>query len=78
MGKGNKKSKTGHDFNNMIGGEGSDGVEYDYEKIVHMTDSAVLLEIEGDESWIPKSQIIDASDHTVTLTKFIAKKLGWI
>jgi hypothetical protein len=73
-----KNKKNDWDPNDMIGCDGSDDGElYDYEKIVHMTDKSVLLEMDGEDVWIPKSQIIDATDKVVTITKWLAQKNGW-
>lgn len=53
------------------------------DEILRETDAAFLLEIDGDEVWIPKSQIADPSDYemgdkecTLSVTEFIAREKG--
>ncbi len=63
----------------MIGYNGNDidGQEVSYDDIIKFTDAAVLLNIDGDEVWIPKSQIIDANDEIIIITYWLAEKQGW-
>lgn len=72
-----KRSGGKFDFNDMVCGDGTGGVEVDYEEIKHMTEKAALLIIDGDEEWVPKSQIIAATKNTITVTDFIARERGW-
>jgi hypothetical protein len=53
------------------------------EKVVRETASAFLLVIEGEDYWIPKSQIADPEtyepgdeDLTISVTDWIAKQKG--
>jgi len=53
------------------------------EKIIGESDSAFLCRIDGEEMWIPKSQITDPEiyergdeDVTVSMTQWIADKKG--
>lgn len=56
----------------------------DVEKIVRETDAAFLLRLEeGDEVWVPKSQISDPDDYqqgdedcTVSVSEWFANKEG--
>ena len=48
---------------------------------VHETDSALLVEIEGEQHWVPKSQILDDSEvwengdkGKLIITEWFAKK----
>lgn len=61
----------------------SNYVHVQVEEIKHETDKAFLVIIDGDERWIPKTQIADSSDYevgdkniTISITDFIAEKLG--
>jgi hypothetical protein len=40
----------------------SDTVEFEVEEVKVETDKAILVEIEGEEYWVPKSQVDDASE----------------
>lgn len=58
-------------------------VHLDVEKVVRQTDSAFLLVIDGEDYWIPKSQIADPETYepgdenvTVSVTEWIAKQKG--
>jgi len=52
-------------------------MELEYDNILKETISAVLLVIEGDEYWMPKSQIIlDKKDQTIELPIWLAKQKG--
>lgn len=42
--------------------ETDETIEFDVEKVKHETSKAILVEIEGDEHWVPKSQISDDSE----------------
>lgn len=61
----------------------SSWVHLDVEVIKAETDMAFLLVIDGDEYWIPKSQIsdpeiyaVDDEDVTVSVTEYIANQKG--
>ena len=62
----------------------SNYVHLEVEKIVKETDSAFLLRLEdGEELWIPKSQIADPDDYTegdedatISITEWIARERG--
>lgn len=58
-------------------------VEIEVEKVVKETDHAFLFQIEGEEYWVPKSQLESEDglvegeeDITVSMTHFIAEKKG--
>lgn len=54
--------------------------------LLHQTAKAVLVEDEGKEIWIPKSQIVDGLPDVfgrgeiayLEITEWIAKEKGWI
>ena len=59
--------------------------EFENVKAIKETDLALLCEIDGEEYWIPKSQIDDesevyAEDHegTLVVTEWIAKEKGLV
>lgn len=60
-----------------------DGIRIENVRVVHATDKALLCEIDGDETWIPKSQISadsevsEAGDEgTLIITEWIAEQKG--
>ncbi len=53
-------------------------IHLDHEGIIRTTEKAALLKIDGEEKWIPKSQIMDASDSTLAVTTWFAEKEGWV
>lgn len=72
-----KEKKWNH--RDIIGYEKDDDPEYMefvYSEIVCMTDKAALLKIDGNKVWIPRSQIIDATEDTIYITPWIAEKVG--
>lgn len=74
-----KKEKK-WDYKDLIGYEKDDDpecIEYVYDEIAHITDKGgALLKMRGDKIWIPISQIVDATEDTVFITPWIAKKVG--
>lgn len=53
------------------------------DEILRETDRAFLVSIDGDEVWLPRSQIADADDYevgdqdvTLGITEFIAREKG--
>jgi hypothetical protein len=62
---------------------GSRYVHLEVEKIVRETDAAFLLLIDGEEYWIPKSQVADPDEYqagdegcTISVTEWIAREKG--
>jgi hypothetical protein len=55
-------------------------VEVTYDKVVHQTDKAVLLEIEGDEFWVPLSTIQNdfEEDGFITVPYWLADEKGLV
>lgn len=45
-------------------------------RLVHETDRAILVVCKGEEIWVPKSQIGDADDEALMITKWWAEKEG--
>lgn len=54
----------------------------EYDELVHETDDALLLSIEGEEIWLPKLELsdeplkIDKDDQVVGIPRWLAKKKG--
>lgn len=51
----------------------------------HATQKALLVEVDGDEVWVPQSQITDDSEvwkegdtGTLVVTEWIAEQKGWL
>jgi hypothetical protein len=72
-----KSKKDGIDYDSLALSDATSGAEFEYESIQKITDKAVLLVVDGDEQWIPKSQIIEINKNIVELTHFIANQIGW-
>lgn len=51
-------------------------VEVFYSKVVKLSDKAILLIIDDEEVWLPRSQITEMTEETVTVTKWIADEKG--
>ena len=57
-------------------------VELEVDDVLAVTDSAVLCEIDGDEYWLPWSQISDAEiadkgdSGTIVIPRWLAEKHG--
>lgn len=56
-----------------------DDVTVEYERVKYVTKKAVLLRVEGDEHWLPFSQLVDFDKKTqeVVVTAFIARAKGF-
>ena len=61
----------------------SNWIHLDVEKIVKITDSAMLVLIDSEEFWLPLSQVDDSESFqeddeniTVSVTEWIAKQKG--
>lgn len=61
----------------------SNWIHLEVEKIVRETDAAFSLRVDGEDYWIPKSQISDPEDFeagdenvTVSVTEWIARQKG--
>jgi len=61
----------------------SNYVHVSVDKILRESDKAFLVFVDGEETWLPKSQIADADDYevgdedvTLSVTAFIAKEKG--
>lgn len=60
-------------------------VEFDDVLCIAETDEAILVEIDGDQHWIPQSQVNDDSEvwskgdeGTLIITRWIAEKKGLV
>jgi hypothetical protein len=58
-------------------------VHIDVDRIEQETDAAFLLDIDGEEIWVPKSQVADARDYvkgdenvSMSITEWIARQKG--
>jgi len=58
-------------------------IHVEVDRIIRETDKAFLVEIDGEEHWLPKSQVADADDYdagdegcTMSITEFIANEKG--
>ena len=68
-----------HLMNNWPGWNEPDPVEVDFDRIVGETDLAFLVEIDGEEYWLPKSQCeIDEGGKTVSMPEWLAEEKGLI
>ena len=56
----------------------TDDVTIDFDELKHETDSAVLVEIDGEDIWIPKSQITTMSDFDLDIPEWLAIEKGLI
>jgi hypothetical protein len=61
----------------------SDWIHLDVEKILQETDKAFLCLIDGEQHWIPKSQVSDPDDYyagdkdcCISVTEWLAKEKG--
>ena len=61
----------------------SNYIHIDVDDILRETDNAFLVLFDGEEIWIPKSQVADFADYrqgdkncTLSISKFIAKVKG--
>ncbi len=54
----------------------NESVHLDHEGIEHHTDKAALIVLDGEKKWIPKSQIMDATEDSITITSWFAEKDG--
>jgi hypothetical protein len=59
-------------------------VHLDVDEVKRETDKAFLVVIDGDEHWLPKSQISDPGDYSegdenvsMSVTEFIAREKGF-
>jgi hypothetical protein len=66
--------------------EKNEPVDIDFDRIVHMTDKAILFKIEDDDVWLPKSVIADVEDledHDMgepghfSVPRWVAVERGW-
>lgn len=65
--------------------EEDDGVEITIEVITQETAKAILCEVDGENVWIPKSQILEGEDDIepgaenvrITVATWLAEKEGW-
>lgn len=46
--------------------------------LVHQTEKAFLLDIDGTKAWVAKSQCEDNGDGTFTIPEYVAIEKGWV
>ncbi|KKK79902.1 hypothetical protein LCGC14_2828880 [marine sediment metagenome] len=56
----------------------SDYVEIDIDEIVRESEDAILVAIDTEEIWIPKSQIDEYDDNQVSVKEWIAIEKGLV
>ncbi len=61
-----------------------EGVTIDDCRAIRETDMAILVDIDGEEHWVPKSQILDESEvwqdgdeGTLVVSGWLARQEGW-
>ena len=61
-----------------------DEIEVEVDFIKHETDKAFLIEVDGEETWVPKPQILNAEDLevgdesvTIVVPEWLADREGW-
>jgi hypothetical protein len=52
-------------------------VHLDVDKILHITDAAFLLDLDGDKVWVPRSCIADPDDYEVGDTDLTLSIADW-
>jgi hypothetical protein len=66
--------------------EREEPVEVSFERLIHISERAVLFEIEGSDEWLPKSQIDNLDDilehdkatpGEVSIPRWLAIDRGW-
>lgn len=53
-------------------------IHIDVDRIIRETDAAFLIEIDGDEIWLPKSQIADVDDYNAGIEDCVMSITEWI
>lgn len=55
-----------------------DDVTFEYERLKHATDKSVLVAVDGEDLWIPYSQIVEhyPDSNEMCITQWIALKKG--
>lgn len=58
--------------------EDEDDVTFEYAKLKHATKEAVLAKVDGEEIWIPYSQLVEhwPDSNEMRVTSWIAEKKG--
>jgi len=68
------------DLENMVGGDGkTDATTIEFEKAIGCTDKALLVEVEGEEVFIPRKEIheVDELRQTLEVSTWLCRKRGW-
>jgi len=65
----------------VAGGNGeTDSTEIAFEKAIACTSKALLVAVEGEEVFIPKSEIhqFDSAARTLDVSTWLCRKRGWV
>lgn len=68
------------DLEAMVGGDGkTDATTIEFEKAIGCTDKALLVEVEGEEVFIPRKEIheVDETRQTLEVSTWLCRKRGW-
>lgn len=74
-----RKKEAKWDVDEIVGYEGGPNTEVvgiEYDSIEHVSPKAALVCIDGDNYWIPKSQIVEADEEAIMVTQWFAEKEG--
>lgn len=55
-----------------------DSVSVDHDGFKHATPKAALVDIDGEDCWIPRQFIVEMTEDTMVVAEWIAKKEGWV
>lgn len=67
------------DFDNDTFDERNDSDEYEYNRLITIADKAWLLDIDGDDVWLPKSQCsIDIKRKMIAVPLWLAEDKGLV
>jgi hypothetical protein len=58
--------------------EDDDDVTFEYAKLKHATNKAVLVKVEGEETWIPYSHLVEhwPDSSEMRISQWIAEQVG--
>jgi hypothetical protein len=68
------------DLNEMVGGEGgSETTTVEFEKAIGCTEKALLVEVDGEEVFIPRREIheVDEVNNQLEVSTWLCRKRGW-
>lgn len=66
------------DIDSIARGDGEgDLVAIEYEEVKHVTDKAALFVIDGEKTWVPRSQIHSVTEESLEVSEWLAVEKGW-